>query len=307
MFQKAYFGQIEKNINSLIADQKYKAAHKLCRDYLTKFPEEKKLLKLKKKIEKIVESENKNVIKEKLKNIKPLWNKKAYAEIIRALTPLLEVAPNNTKLKRLAIRAQDLYRKKVQKLQNNFEQEQTQRLEEVFKNQPGQLLEELSELEQDNPGNQIAKDIIKRYKTKLIRKKIKGKEDLIYSDKYQAIYNLINQLKRIDKNNNVIDELEDLTRRRQHGSQIDEKNEFLYKGQSHLITLMQLKKYDKVIKVATELLETDKKNTEVRKILEKAEKKYAKINREKTIDLIQNNKEDLKREYSTDPKDFVKI
>lgn len=307
MLQQAYFGQVEKNINSLIADQKYKEAHRLCKEYLEKFPQEKKLLKMKKKIEKIVRSENTKVVKEEIKKTKPLWKEKQYAEIIKILKPLIEADPGNNKIKRLAIKAQDAYREEVQKLKNNFEKEQTERFDMVLKNQPSQLLDELSELERDNPGNPIAKGIIQKYKTALIRNRIKEKEELIYSDKYDSIHSFIDQLRIIDKNNSVINELEDLTRRRQHGNQVDEKNEFVYKSKSHLITLMQLKKYNKAVMAATELLETEKDNQEIIKILKKAEKKLFKINREKTISLIQDDIVKQKAEYEKDPSSFVRL
>jgi hypothetical protein len=169
------------------------------------------------------------------------------------------------------------------------------------------LLQELYKLEKNNIGNYKIQELVKKIKTKIIKRKIKEKSDLIYSDKYNAIANFIESLKRIDDHSDDVAKMEKEVRGRVEGKQQENKNEFIFNGKNYLQTLMHLKKFDKAVKVAQELLEVDENDKFVKSVLKKAESKMFSQTRDSSIVSIEESKEYLKREYSKEKDKFVKI
>lgn len=307
MSTEVYYQQIQQNINLLLSEKKYKEAYNLCAKILKKFPEEKRFLKLKEKIEEEVKDENEKTISQKINEIKPFWKQEKYTEILKILRPLLKISPENSKLKNLIIKAQDVYQKKIIYLQEKFVKAQEEKFNTLINENETQFLEELFLLEKNNPGDKIVLELTNKFRNKLISKKINEKQDLIYSDKYDAIENFINQLKKIDEKNIQIIQLEKLIKSKKFGTQLEEKNEFVYNAESHLLTLMKIKKYDKAIQVADEILDIDKNNKKIYKILQKAKRKYYKQTKEEAINCIINNLDQLKSEYQKNKNLFIKI
>ncbi|MFH1534127.1 MAG: hypothetical protein ABID64_04305 [Nitrospirota bacterium] len=307
MSEKAFFTQVEQNIEIMISEGKLKEAYEKCKRYLSQYPDENVFADLMRKIEKEVEEKNDKVIKDKINEVEPLWDKKDYVAILNKLKPLLAIAPNNSKIKSLILKAQDKYRKEVENLQKDFRKKHEERLNELLEKDEKELLTELFSMEKNSPGNKQVQGITKEYRDRLIKRKIKSKEDLIYSEKFDDISHFISQLKKIDKNNKLISDLEGDLKTRQHGTQVDEKGEYMYKSNTHLDTLMRLGKYDKAAKVAEELLAVDKGNKKLLKIKEKAERKVNNETREIAIKSVQENLPALKKDYEADKSQFVKI
>jgi len=307
MSNAPFLEQLEQNLNGLIAEKKFKSAYEKCINILKENPEDKRFIKLKKRIEEEVEDSNKKIIKEKLEEIAPLWKDNKYVEILKELQELLKLSPKNTKLLDLYKKAQTAYIKEVKLLQDKFDKEQNKKLGKLLESDESKLLDELFYLEKNNPGNSHILELTKKFRTKLIENKIKEKSDLIYSDKYDSIQNFINQLRKIDKQSEIVDKLEHSTKKRELGTQFEEKTEFVYKGEQHLNNLMRLKKYDKAIKVAEELLSVDQNNKKVSKTLKKAEQKFFAQTKNETIESINKEKDKLKSEYEKDKKSFTKI
>lgn len=307
MAQQAYLDQIEKRITSNITEGKYNEAFNLCNETLEKFPDAKRIKKYREEIKKDVHKENQKIVKNKIKSIKPLWRKEEYNKIISELKPLLEIMPGDKKLRTMIIKAQEKYKKEIDEARKKFINEKENELTKLLKENPQKMISEIYFLENSNPKSNTIKNIARKFKTKLIQNKIDERGDLIYSDKYDAIGNFIEQLKIIDKENKTINDLEEMIKRRRYGSQISEKNEFIYKTKANLATLMQLKKYDKVIKAANELMEIDKNDEQTKKILTKAEKKYFRQNKNKTFNLIKNDLQKIKENYTRNKSLFKKI
>ena len=93
-----YLAQEEQKINGLIGSKRYSEAYNACKQLLLRFPEEKDLLKIKKRIENEVAEENEKIIEEKLNSLKPLWKSNSYADILKTLKELLALSPNNSKI-----------------------------------------------------------------------------------------------------------------------------------------------------------------------------------------------------------------
>lgn len=307
MSNSAYFEQIEQRINTLLSEKKYKESFSLCKDYILKYPEENRFSKLKEKIEKAVEIENENIIERKIKEIEPLWKQENYNKILQTLKDLLRVSPNNNKLKRLFENAQIAYKKQFEKLEAQFEEQQKERLNTLLKENPEQLVEDLYILEKENQNNTSVKTLVTEFRNKLITKKIKEKEELLNSEKYEAIENFIDTLLKIDKYNPQIQKLEETINERKIETNETQSKEYVYSGEKHLDTLMKLKKYDKAIKVANEILQVQKDNSYAQNILKNAQKKYETQLEYLAADNIIKNLPELKAEYRQDKNQFIKL
>ena len=303
----AYFEQLEQKINFLLTDRKFKEAFALCKEYILQYPEESRFIKIKNKIEKAVEEENEKITKDKLEAIKPLWKEEKYIDILKILKDLINASPNNAKLKSLYLDAENLYKKQFEKLNAKFNEEQRKRLNNVLQNNPGQINEELYILEKENPGSLNVKNLVLEYQDKLIEKKIEDKKELINSDKYDIIENFLEELKKIDKSNKRIQDIEKELKSRKLEGEIGQTKEFVYGGEKHLDTLLKLKKYDKAIKTAEEILKVDPNNINVRKVLKYSEKKFQNQLKYLAAESIEKNFQNLKEEYEQDKKKFIKI
>ena len=302
-----YLDQIEQNINSLLAEGRFDKAYSQVNDYLDKYPKAKNLKKLKKKIEEDVEDRNKEVVKGKMMKIDELWKQEKYVEILRELKRMIELDPENDKLKDLFQKTQDKYRDQLETQTKGFEKDQGKKLDQLLEQDTDKFLEELYFIEEKNPQNPKVAAMVKKYREKYISKVLSEKKDFIYSNKFEEIMAFISKLKKIDPENKDLNKVEKHIRQKMRKSHIEKKSEYLYKGNEYLDTLLKMKKYDKAAQVAKELLEFGGKNEKLEKILKGAEKKDEKQNRNEVIDKINKDKESLKEEYKKNKKRFVKV
>ncbi len=307
MGENPFADQLQKNIQNLLAEKKFKDAYELCDKAIEKYPEEKELRKLKTFIEDKIREGNLKYIEAELQKLDSLWEKNAYPEILRKLFSLLELDKTNEKLKRLYKKAEDAYKDEIDNFQKKYVKSESEKLDKLFKEDENKLIETLLELEKNNRGNTVINTLVKDYKNKVIKRKIEEKQDLIFSDKYEDIQNFVIQLKKIDGDNPEISKLEHSINSRKLGNQIDNKNEFIFEGQGNLNTLMKLKKYDKAIQVASEILQMDPKNAFASKVLEQAKRKFYGQTKNASIDVIKKDSGKLKEEYSKNPSQFVKL
>lgn len=303
----AYYDQLEQKINFLLTEKKFKEAFTLCKECLQQFPTESRFSKLINKIEKGVEEENEKIIKDKIESMKALWKEEKYLEILKNLKELLRLSPNNSKLRNLYLEAEESYKKQFEKLNDKFNKEQHKRLDEILKNNSGQLTEELYILEKENPGNQNVKKLVLEYEDKLIEKKIEDKRELISSNKYDVIANFLDELRKINKLNKRIQDVEVEIRSRKLEGEIVQTKEFVYGGEKHLDTLVKLEKFDKAIKAAEEILKVDPQNISAKEVLSFSKKKYKNQLRGLAADSITNGFQNLKTEYEQDKSKFIKI
>lgn len=303
----AYFDQLELKINSLITDRKFKEAFNLCKESILQYPNETRFLKIKERIERAVEEENENIIKNKLEEIKPMWKEEKFSEILKILKDLLTASPNNSKLKSLYIDAEKEYRKQFERLNEKFNNDQRKRLDQVLKENPNQLTEELYILTKENPGNQNVKNLVSEYEEKLIAKKIEDKKELINSNKYDVIENFLDELRKINRFSKKIQDIEMEIKKRKLETEIVQAKEFVYGGEKHLDTLIKLKKYDKAMQAAQEILKVDPNNKEAKRVLEDSIGEYKYQLKDLAAESINKNFQNLKSEYEKDKTKFIKI
>lgn len=307
MSSNAFIEQAEQNINLLLSEKKFREAYQKCDALLLQFPTESSIVDLKRRVESDVIIENKRVIDLKLEGLESLWNSKDYVTILRSLRELLKLDPKSSKLISLYTKAQKLYAEQVEVLEREFEQSQKKKLQELFETSPDALLDELFLLDRNNTGNPSVHRMTTLFRDMLIKKRIDEMAELVYSDKYAAIANFIAELKKIDASNSRIVELESMLRHWQNDEQFNQKSEFIYNGRQHLDTLMKLKKYDKAMRVAEEILRIDANDKFVRKILKNAEQKFFSQTRNLTINSIQAAQPELLTQYQSDKANFIRL
>ncbi|MCX6734934.1 MAG: hypothetical protein NTZ25_03415 [Candidatus Peregrinibacteria bacterium] len=303
----AYYDQLELKINSLITERKFKEAFNVCKESILQYPNESRFPKIKERIEKAVEEENENIIKNKLEEIKAMWKEEKFLEILKTLKNLLAASPNNSKLKGLYTDAEKEYRKQYEKLNEKFNKDQRKRLDSVLKENPNQLTEDLYILTKENPGNQNVKDLVAEYEEKLIAKKIEDKSELINSNKYDVIENFLDELRKINKFSKKIQDVEMELKKRKLEGEIVQTKEFVYGGEKHLDTLVKLKKFDKAMQAAQEILKVDPQNEEAKRVLENSAKEYKDQLKDLAAESINKNFQSLKSEYEQNKTKFIKI
>lgn len=304
-----FINQNKRNILALFAGKKYKEAYEKCQELLAMDPTLTDISDLKKKIENEIVKTNKNVINEHIKKLDPLWKEDKYEDILKELKRLELLDPNSMEIKKLYAKAQSLYLKKMNSLKDKFIIEEDKKIKELFDKggDEQQLIDEFFYLEKRNPGNKDVLKLTEKYRWLLIDKKIKSKKELLNSEKFDDIKNFLDQLKKIDKNHPKIKELENGIKKRTLESRIDAKKEFIYKSETNLDTLLKLKKYDKAIQVAEELLNIDKEDKQAKKILQIAKAKLFNQTNKETIKIIKDAIPKLKEDYKSNKKSFIKL
>lgn len=302
-----YLKQARQNIRSLIAERKFQTAYTKCKEMISRYPDEEIFKDLRGEIEEAVEEENSRVIRDKIKLLEPLWGEEKYDQILRELKPLFELSKENRYLIETYEKAQKLYLKQISKSQKKFQKEQHKRLEIMLDENPAGLLEQIKEIERNNPNNGKMLEFTGEFRRRLVEKRIKENKELLNSDKYSAIQNLLHTLQLICKDCPELFELEKKLEKNIQIQQIDQKKEFIFHAENSLRDLYQLKKYEKAVFVAEEILALDPDNKTAKKIKKLAEEKLCNETREATIEIIKNSLPKLKEEYKKDRSSFVRF
>lgn len=307
MSDSAYLIQLEQKVQSLLSERKFKQAYDLCAEILDKYPEQKVFIKLQEKIEEAVEDENQKIIDEKLEEVGKLRKEEKFSEILQILKELQRLSPNDKTISKEYERAQKEYLEKIQKLQKTFEENQEKRLAKILQETPALLLNELFSLEMNNQGNQQVKNLVVKFKNLFIDKKLKEKEELLNSDKFDAINHFLDELRKVDKNNSrIISISQKIELKKKEGIE-GQQSEFVYGGEKHLDTLIKLKKYDKAIQVCKEILAIKKTDPQTEKLIKKLERKLFSQTRNISVDSIINNLQKLQEDYTQNKKNYIKL
>lgn len=307
MSESAYTKQLEKKAIALTTEGKYQEAYNLCTKVLNEDPGLKSFQRLKKRIEQAAGEENEKLIKRKLKEQKALWKEKKYPEILISLKELLRIAPNDKKIKKQYAKAQKAYLRETEKKKAEFKKKTAEKLENILEYRPEDFLEEMVSMEMKNPGNETIIELGKIFRGKLIEKKIKEKEALLGSDKFEAIENFISELEKIDERHPAAKKLKKEVARRKHEKATNEREEFVYGGAKHLDTLMKLKKYDKAMQVAKEILAAKGEDKLAKKTLKKAKRKLFNQSKNLCSQDILERKDGLKKEYLGNKSKFIRL
>ena len=302
-----FLEQSIRNISILISEGKYKDAFGKLSVLMQSYPNNSQLHALKRKIQQEVLIENNKLIERELPKVKDLVRSQDFAKALNQLRDLKKYNPAHKELLKLLTKVQVKYIEESEKQKKIFMKSKLNYFNKILLERPNDLLDELYVFNSNNVGNKVAMQISNKMRDKLIEKLIDDQKDLLYSDKFDAIKNFMSRLKAIDPDNSRIKELEPLLLDWKLLHQTDKKREFLYKGLNHLETLMKLKKYDKALKVSTELLDLEPESKKLKNAVKKAESHLFSQTRSESAELIKSAQKKLKEELRSNPKSFIQI
>jgi len=306
MENDAFIQQVKQNVETLIVEGRFEEAMEKCKKYLSSFPDQKEIVKLKKTIEERLFEQNEKEIDQKNKESEKLYSAKDYLGALRLTKEALTLAPHNDKSKRLYLKYQEKYKAQMEEAEKSFIKQRREHFEQLIAEEKlTELIEETRKLEEQNLENHAVRSLVEEFKEKLIEKELKSKKDLLNSDKIEDIENLIAGLKKISENSKLLRNLENAVKQKKLGVQIENIDEFIYEGQQNLVTLMKLGKFEESIRVCEEILKVNPEDSKARSILEKAKNSFYKQSKREAIKNIKSYLPTLKQEYKTGKDNFV--
>lgn len=308
MSSDPYIGQLEQNVTILLTDHRFKDAEKLCLDVLKSHPEYQAEVKaLLQKITVAIADQNEKVIEKQLEDLEVLWNSKDYPTLIQELRKIIKIDPRNFEANDQLLRAQKAYLKVIDKNKKNFVANQAEEFERLLKEDPAELLQALFEFEKSNVSNEAMLKLAARYRDKLLEQKLSTHDELIKSGNIHDIEHLLAELENIDKSHPKLAKIRSMLSLLKLDDYSNQKLEFLYSAREHLDTLLQLKKYDKALQLAEEILSQNPKDSFVRKVAAKARRRLYSETRDITVEKITDDLAKTRSDFEQDPSSFIRL
>ncbi len=302
-----FFEQLKQNILALVSSGKAKDAYSRAKQLLAQYPDDEDVRRIYREVAEVIGDENERLVEKALPALEASFDTGDYAKVLSEAGRLLKFAPKHGDLKDLFFKAQRAYAEKLEHSVDLMEARHRQRFEELLANSPESLNEELFSLDMANPNNDVLHKLTSEFRDRLIEKLIKEKEELIYSDKFEAFEHFLSELRRIDPKSKRVMDLERLMKAGQGEMMQEDRLEFLYRGQQHLKTLLRLKKFDKAMKVAEEILVADPKASYAKRGLSEAKRKLYGESRAAAVDLVIAEREALKKSFQAEPQSFLRV
>lgn len=297
-----------QRILDLYHEGKWQEAHRGCLEILQYDPENLKIIRLKNKIEKIVQKINRDALKKDLEQIKPLWHEKKFAEILAYLHKLEPYASDYPPLRKLLIRAQKAYNNETYRQQEEHFKETIAAIQTIAQNGKFQeAIHETEKLRLLKLHDASLQNLIQKIRSDWIHSEISKNQALLNSTKYEDILLFYQHLKQIDPRNELLDREIVKTKKQYQLYKIEEKKEFIYKGSEEVRTLYQLKKYEKAVQAAKEILEIDPSNREVRFYYKKALVKTNHLISNEVITQMLSAQKQHQKEYPLNKSAFYKF
>lgn len=302
------FNQYIAQAELLLNEGKLKDAYNLCTKVLEADPENEGAINMKERISDAALNYNQKAIDEKLKTLKPLWEKGEYAELIKILNELYRFAPHYGPLEEQLAQAQDMYRKQFATQTKDVLNAYMQELESLFQEKKyDEMIKLMLEKNREALTNPQLKAIHQNYRDKIIAIKIEEKKSLFETEKYEDIVKFLYQMQQIDRTNKQVEELLKKYRKNLLVSQVSNKQEFTLKATEDMTTLYQLGKYEKAVQVAEEILHFDPLDKSAKAMAAKAKAKYAKQLQEETENQIATSYQEMKNEHTLNKNAFTSL
>lgn len=297
-----------ERIMSLIADEKWRDAHRACLEILRFDPDNIKIIKLKSKIEKNVQKINRKAIRDDLDKLDPLWKEKRYEELLVHLRDLEPYIIDYPQLKNIIIKAENGYKKQFSSQQEGYFQSEKESVKKLIEQKNYQeALKSAEKLKTLGLHEDEMKKVISIIHKSWIQSEIEKSSALLNSEKYEDILLFYQGLLHIDSNSDVVKKKIEATKKVYEKKKIELKRETLYKNFEKMRTLFQLKKYDKALEVAQENLAIDPYNKNILKFMKQAKGKEEKAVFKELARQIKSSYRLMKEERKKNKKDFVRL
>lgn len=305
---EAFELQLKKNIEALVANERFSEAFEECVQILRKSPGNTLFTELKKDIEDRMFEINKEKIKDGIREAEKFYKSKDTVNALKKTRDMLLLAPNDSTLIKMYAKYQDKYREELQAVEQTFVQKKSEEFKKLLDAQSYSILiQEIDSLVSEHSANKPIMGLVDRTRDTLIAQEIKEKKELLSSTKFDEIFDFITTLKNIKNNSMVVLKLEAEMKRRKAGSTMRTIGDFVYAGENDLETLIKLGKYNEAVQVATELLQVNPGNVKVKKFFAKAKKKAFIFNRDEAIEAVKKTLPALEAEYKANKSAFVTL
>lgn len=297
-----------QRIKNLIQSEKWREAHRACLEILRYDPENLQIIRLKNKIEKAVQRVNKRAIKEDIQKLQPLWKEKNFDKLLAHLKELRPYRSQHKTLDKFITKVDKAYAKAYAEDQKEYfdaEMEGIQKLLSEKKYQEAILAAQKLRITRYHEKD--VKKLILKIKNEWIAHEIGSNKKLLESDKYEDALLKAQQIKKIDPESEKIKNLIKSTKSKYQRHKVVEQRDFIYKGLEKTRTLMQLKKFDKALQAASEILEVDPENKKAQYMFGVAKRKALKSDNKALRKQMKKAKKQMKEEYKKDKSKFIKI
>jgi len=300
--------QIEIKIEELLREKDWPTAYKLCLEVLRFDPENGKFAKLKTHIENEVKKHNQLAIEQEIKNYKILLDQHQYEEYLKKLLSLKLYNKDYLELDNLILKARENVEIDLKEKQRAYLQDQfifIDKLNEEHKYEEAiTLAEKLLALKFHQ---NILQKKLKITKDTWIKYELEQNQSLLNTESFEAIILLYIKLLKIEpKNKNLQNKLARI-KRLNHLSKVDLKKDVIYKTLEDIRTLYQLKKYDKLLELAENILDIDAENHQAKTWRRLANIKLRYVMSKEIRSQINKNYQILKKEFANYSSEFVKI
>ncbi len=291
-----------------IEKEEWAQAHRACLEILRFDPENIRIIRLKNKIESSVSKLNREAVKKDLLMLQPLWEQHKYLEILKYLEKLQPFVADYPPLLQIIKKAKLAYNKQVYEQQEQYYKESYARIIKLIEEKKfGESLRESEKLRLLKINEDQIKKLIKKIRSDWINNEIQSNQTLIQSTRYEDILFLYQNLRRIDPNSALLEMLIRKTKKDYQLYKVEEKKEFIYKGTEQIRTLYLLKKFDKALRAAKEILEIDPRNKEIKKLYAKSQKKYQLQLEKEVIAQMLISQKQYKNLYADNKNNFKRI
>jgi len=297
---------VEK-VKSLLANKKFKEAFEEYEHLFKLYPFERSLSSLKKEIFIFLEKENKEKISQAIKEVILLNEKKEYTKSLQILKNFYKIAPNHKKLNNLIKKTQLLFNDELKRKKEIFEKSVSKEFIATENLSSEEFLRLIINFKKKYGTNKVANSYIEKVKSEYIYKRIEKYQELLQTNKFELIEQLLNSLKKISDSNVKIIEIENEIKKRKYDLQVLNLKESIYEAEKNIETLLKLKKFKKAYIASKELLRMDNKNKNAQDLYLKSKLKLQKLSNNETIQLIINDLPELKENFKNNPQKFLII
>jgi|GEM_PF-5045078 len=269
--------ELEQQIKSLITEEKWFEAYKLCNQILSYDPENSSLLKFKKRIEKEVQLLNQRSIQQELQKLEVYLNNHQYEEYLRNISPLQTYINDFPEIGQKILQAKKLLDKEYNQRKNQALQE----IQDQIKNQGDNLdfettLQKLEQINKLDANSRKVKSLQAQLRNKYINTQLHQNQQLLKSHLFQDIIVFLLKLKKVDSKNRKITTLIEKVKAQYQIEKIENKKDFIFKTLEEVKILFITKKFDLSIELCERILSIDPKNQMAQNYLLKSETKAAK-------------------------------
>lgn len=295
-------------IEALIHEGKLKEAYSMCNKLLLNFPENGRIARLQKRIEKTVYEQNLKSVKNDMKSLKPLWKEKNYKELVEKLEVLTQYVPGYSPVEKDLYKAKKLYSDQLVKEQKGAIDEYIKNIEKLIsEGKYHDAILEIKKILAKIPGHEKALLLDKKARDLYIVQQLKENGSLLKSKKFKEIELFLKELLKIKPDSHKVKELLEKASKRETVALTYERKDFAFQSMEYIKTLMQKKKWDKAVEALEELLKVDPQNIKVLELLDKARNKFDKQLTKEVLLKTKELQKKFKAQRAQNPKEFIRL